>query len=459
MGSSKIVKDPKPGMHCDKDAQCCGQKNQQKTVIERAPAIPGQNTWPPRLDWRLWDGLCHTTAVSPSLATPLKGLPCDPALLRERTVAVFGLGAVGGVVFSELAKIGVGTLIGVDQDTYGEDSWLTQPCTPSDAGRWKAWLQGELAHMVNPHTRVLTAVGCAQDVPLGVLRHADVLVVAGDNLELLVWAGVLAGNLGVPLIQGAVHGETGTCFVRAFDRTQPDGPCPACLVNEKEWGQLTARFGCDPQTLRLQGTEPTRTLPTVCRTTAEMVATEVLLWLAGKSDGVLRDTELALSLFGRRLWRTALPRNSDCRCPHNRWSLVELGGSPAEMTLGDLVIRLGPSAQNEASAHPQIRSEVPWITAAQCAKCGRSQPVRRFARLGESVGVCQCGAPLVADRMGMTGSMITKSDLPDCLGRPLAELGIKDGSLVGLSLDGEWTYFFGGGELDAIAGSDAVTNM
>ena len=42
-------------------------------------------------------------------------------------------------------------------------------------------------------------------VPVWVLRQADVFVSAGDNLELVVWAGVRAAALGKPLIQGAVE--------------------------------------------------------------------------------------------------------------------------------------------------------------------------------------------------------------------------------------------------------------
>jgi molybdopterin/thiamine biosynthesis adenylyltransferase len=200
-------------------------------------------------------------------------------------------------------------------------------------------------------------------VPLSILRRADVLIVAGDNLELLIWAGVLAGHLGLPLIQGAVHGETATCFVRVFDRSQPDGPCPGCLVGSAEWSQMKAKEGCDLKTLSLLGTEPTRTLPTVCRTTAELVATEALMWLAGTTKGVLRDQEMALSLYGHRIWCTALSRKQDCRCPHDRWSSVDLDGPPADLSLRDLLERVGqPWANSDASGHPQIRSEVPWST-------------------------------------------------------------------------------------------------
>lgn len=456
MGSSKTVTDARHGTIPIRSQQCSSDDDQSKTAPAPASATTGPEMWPQLLKWRRWGGLTHTTAMLPSLDTPLKGLPCDPALLRERTAVVLGLGAVGGVVFSELANIGVGKLFGVDPDTYGEDSWLTQPCQVADAGRWKALVRGEAAHAANPLANVMTTIGCAQDVPLSVYRHADVLIVAGDNLELLVWAGVLAGHLGLPLVQGAVHGETATCFVRVFDRSQPDGPCPACLVGTAEWSQMKAKEGCDLKTLSLLGTEPTRTLPTVCRTTAELVATESLMWLADTTKNAIRDQEMALSLYGHRVWCTALPRKNNCRCPHDRWALVDLDEPPVDLSLRDVLKRVGESQANGASANLQIRSEVPWINAAQCGKCGQGKRVLRFARLGESVGACGCGGQLIADRLGMSGSVIPKTDLTDCLDRPLTDIGIREGSAIGVSVGDNWTYFFLDGESEGGAAFDSL---
>lgn len=449
MGSNRTIDVPLPSTSQIGHEQFGGADDDSKTAPGPASATTGPEMWPPLLKWRRWGALYDTTTVLPSLATPLKGLPCDPTSLRERTAVVLGLGAVGGVVFSELANIGVGTVIGIDPDTYGDDSWLTQPCRPGDAGRWKAWVMGEAAHAVNPQARVLAAVGCAQDVPLSIFRRADVLIVAGDNLELLVWAGVLAGHLGLPLIQGAVHGETATCFVRSFDRSQPDGPCPGCLVGSAEWLRMKAKEGCDLKTLSLLGTESTRTLPTVCRTTAELVATEALMWLAGTTKGALRNQEMALSLYGHRVWCTKLSQRQNCRCPHDRWFLVDLDEPAEALCLSDLLARVERRDADDASADPQIRSEIPWITAAQCPKCGQASDVCRFARLGDSIGACLCGAPLVADRIGMSGYVIPKADLDKCLTKRLPDLGLKRGSAIGVSVGDEWTYFFVKGDLEA----------
>ena len=67
----------------------------------------------------------------PDRSTSLAGL-------GERSVAVFGLGAVGGEILSSLAKLGVGRLLAVDPDHYEEGSWQTQPARPRDTGQPKA---------------------------------------------------------------------------------------------------------------------------------------------------------------------------------------------------------------------------------------------------------------------------------------------------------------------------------
>ena len=151
--------------------------------------------------------------------------------LRGCSVGVFGLGSVGGEILRCLAKLGVGRLIAVDPDHYEEGSWQTQPAVPRDTGQPKAWIQGRRAHANNPAVELQTGIGRAQAIPLSLLRDVDLFVSAGDNLDLLVWAGNLATGLATPLIQGAVHGPSWTAIVRCFNPAVASAPCPGC-----SWG-------------------------------------------------------------------------------------------------------------------------------------------------------------------------------------------------------------------------------
>ncbi|MBT6486164.1 MAG: hypothetical protein HOK71_16075, partial [Planctomycetaceae bacterium] len=210
------------------------------------------------LHW--FEGASRPKLAAIAAGFELKGKPGSARLLAEKTVSLAGLGAVGGEAFSMLGRVGVGTLQGFDFDRYESESWLTQPADAADAGRLKAEVQGMRAHAASAGGRVLTAVGFAQDIPWWVLRKSDLLLVAGDNLEVLVWAGNMACALGIPLLQGAVHGETWTAFVRAYDFRDPDVPCPACAFGRIDWSNQKSRQGCDPGTMRAQGIESTRTL-------------------------------------------------------------------------------------------------------------------------------------------------------------------------------------------------------
>jgi hypothetical protein len=58
----------------------------------------------------------------------------------------------------------------------------------------------------------------------------------------------------------------------------------------------------------------------------------------------------------------------------------------------------------------------------------------------------------------MSGYVIPKTDLKDCVNKPLTDLGIKEGSAIGVSVDDEWTYFFVDGELEASMAFESLPN-
>jgi hypothetical protein len=89
----------------------------------------------------------------------------------------------------------------------------------------------------------------------------------------------------------------------------------------------------------------------------------------------------------------------------------------------------------------QVRAEMPWIGFALCAACGRQQSVRRFARLGESLGRHACGGELPAGPLGMR-SVLPAADLRAVWEQPLEELGLADGGAIGISTGEAWTWFF-----------------
>ena len=353
------------------------------------------------LRWYRWlsDADAEQAARRVALATPLKGLPTSGKALASGTALILGLGAVGGVAFEVLARSGVGTLLGVDPDCYGAESFLTQPSVWADRGRPKAWVQGRRAQAANPAVRVRTAIGYAEQVPLRVLRSAAVLLVAGDSVELPRWVARRAAALGRPMVQAAVHGETGLAIVRGYALQDPRAACPGCSDGAADRVRREDA-GCDPYTMRRAGQMPTRTQPTICGLAGQLLANEALKWLAGLEAYALRGEECTYCLWTHRFLRTHLPARPDrCELAHEQYCLVDLRQPFADTTLAQLAAEIGlaEGPDRAATCAASTRGSV-----SRCVPlCGAETAVRRFARIGSRVGPCRCGTDLAAGPRGV----------------------------------------------------------
>jgi hypothetical protein len=414
------------------------QENEdKKAVLDQGDVqLPGRHGIPER--YATWSP--DPSAGQAHDRVPLAG--CEEAKrdLSLCQVDVCGLGAAGAPLFSILARAGVDFLVGIDPDVYSRDSYLTQPCRPEDAGKPKSIVQGELAHAANPRSRVVTLQTFGQDAPLGLFRHADTIVLAGDNRELPVSVSVLAAGMGKRIYQVAVYPAMWLAFIRCYDLTDPAAVCPACSLNLSEWSSLSSRYGCDPSQHQAQGRVPTRALPSICRTAADMLASEVLKFLLRMDGDLVTNEEVVYSLKSHRIYRTELPRNPRCRCPHEAWIVIDVPGSSSEVTPAMLMKKM-ETEPSGLKTPLQFRSELPWISFAPCSSCRRITPIRRFGRPGSMVGQCACGAVLAASPMGLR-SIMPKEDLHACLEKPLSELGVTPGRSVAIRNGANWFYFF-----------------
>ncbi len=420
------------------------KSERQATLFQELQPGPSQDF----VEWYRWtpDYLLEPPGppVDFNLSLPEESLSLSD--LQTRSVAVFGLGAVGGEILSSLAKLGVDRLIAVDPDNYEEGSWQTQPALPRDSGHPKAWVQGRRAHATNPGVDVRAGIGRAQAIPLSLLRDVDLFVSAGDNLDLLVWAGNLAAALGKPLVQGAVHGPSWTAIVRSFNPAPATAPCPGCLLGSKEWQRLTVRYGCDPASAEAgrpaEIAQPTRTLPQLCTTAAQLAVVESVKKLLALDEHSLQSEEVSYCLLTHQLFRSELPRNPRCRCPHEQWETRDVDEPLSGVSLSGLASRAGCK-----KGECQVRGEAHWFSESPCQACGTSTPVRRFARgFGVGLGACRCGGSLIASPVGAR-SILPSKDVEACWEVPLPELGLQAGEAVGLAGSEGWTYFFLPGEL------------
>ncbi|MEW6553825.1 MAG: HesA/MoeB/ThiF family protein [Actinomycetota bacterium] len=131
-------------------------------------------------------------------------------LLRS-CMGICGLGGLGGFIVEMLARVGVGKLILVDGDVFGEDNLNRQLlCTESTLGRAKAVVAAERVLEINPSLEVTAHhrfVGPADVTE--VFGGADLVIDALDNVTSRLALEEGCAQLAIPLVHGAIAGNSG----------------------------------------------------------------------------------------------------------------------------------------------------------------------------------------------------------------------------------------------------------
>ena len=138
------------------------------------------------------------------------GLEGQARLLRA-TVAVVGLGGLGGYIVEALARMGVGRMILIDGDVFEEHNFNRQLLS-AEAKLGMGKVQAARRHVaeINSAVEVIghTATLTHENLPQ-LLEGADVVVDALDRLptRLLLQEGAQA--LGIPMVHGSIAGFLG----------------------------------------------------------------------------------------------------------------------------------------------------------------------------------------------------------------------------------------------------------
>jgi molybdopterin/thiamine biosynthesis adenylyltransferase len=132
-------------------------------------------------------------------------------LLNSR-VAVIGCGGLGGYMVEELARLGVGSILVVDPDTFDEYNLNRQLFSvPGNLGMPKAVAAVRRAKEINPAIHAIAMVTSfseenGEDLLMDIQVAADALDNVPARLEL---AGV-CDRMDIPLVHGSVGGWYGT---------------------------------------------------------------------------------------------------------------------------------------------------------------------------------------------------------------------------------------------------------
>lgn len=124
-------------------------------------------------------------------------------ILRNSTVALFGVGGLGGVIGEILVRSGVGSIKLVDHDKFEPSNLNRQIFSFRDTlGRWKVDVGEEFLKRINPEVRVEKFREVTTDNVSRILGHAKVTVLAIDKSQGVLTASRASRELGIPLVEG-----------------------------------------------------------------------------------------------------------------------------------------------------------------------------------------------------------------------------------------------------------------
>ncbi len=135
----------------------------------------------------------------------------DQKRLLDTTVAVVGLGGLGGGVCELLARAGIGHLILIDGDRFEDSNLNRQLLSTMDMiGKAKTRVAADRVHNVNPAVEVILRNGyLTAATAAGWLAGASVVVDCLDNLKDRFLLEKAAKALEVPMVSAALAGGFG----------------------------------------------------------------------------------------------------------------------------------------------------------------------------------------------------------------------------------------------------------
>jgi molybdopterin/thiamine biosynthesis adenylyltransferase len=131
--------------------------------------------------------------------------------LAESKIAIIGAGGLGGNVILLLARVGIGSLMVVDQDVFDETNLNRQAlCNVNTLGSPKTHEAVSAVGAINPGVTVFPhQIKLDASNAEGILAGSDVIVDALDNVPDRFLLEGAAKKLGIPLVHGTLAGFEG----------------------------------------------------------------------------------------------------------------------------------------------------------------------------------------------------------------------------------------------------------
>lgn len=125
--------------------------------------------------------------------------------LLDSTVALVGCGGLGGQVFEELIRLGVGKIIAIDPDSFAPHNLNRQLlCTVEELGRLKVQAAVRRALSVNPAIKVVPLAFAFSAAIHAEVRQAQVVIDCLDSVADRHELAEFCRTSRIPLVHGAV---------------------------------------------------------------------------------------------------------------------------------------------------------------------------------------------------------------------------------------------------------------
>lgn len=142
---------------------------------------------------------------------------------KDAKITVIGCGGIGGETIEMLARMGIGELVLVDEDTFDLSNLNRQTLASlKDLGLSKSAVAADKVRLINPYVKVTAfhehVDGDNIDIIIG---DSDIVIDALDNVLTRVIVSRKALEKGIHYIHGAIHGTLGqiTVFLPNSDKT------------------------------------------------------------------------------------------------------------------------------------------------------------------------------------------------------------------------------------------------
>lgn len=130
---------------------------------------------------------------------------------KDAKITVIGCGGIGGQTIEMLARMGIGELIIVDEDSFDMSNLNRQNfATLSEIGLSKSEVVKDKVRLINPYVKVTNFNEHVDENNIDkIISDSHIVIDALDNVVTRVIATRKANEKKIPFIHGAIHGTLG----------------------------------------------------------------------------------------------------------------------------------------------------------------------------------------------------------------------------------------------------------